>query len=294
MKVFQEFCPRKCRGAFIVFALLCTIYAADKRLSGSVGSAREEGGATAVEPREAAPAPQSEGCAFTGFAVADGGFAFSLSWPSEASGDFTAIDFFHKGSLADPNWRWIDRVAVDDPAVATAAVFIAAGRLPFLEVAANGAPGFVTNLVAAPFGAIYTNLVAYTDAPAPSSSGFFLAAGQRDSDGDGLSDAVETSLGLDASDPDADADALPDGAEFLLGTNPKSPDSDGDGRSDSEEVFAGSDPLAASPPPGPTIRYFHDDDGCLVASFPGVSPAASATTWSPAGNAVSIGENAPD
>lgn len=57
-----------------------------------------------------------------------------------------------------------------------------------------------------------------------------------DSDGDGLSDAEETTLGTDPTDPDSDDDGLSDGDEVELGTDPLDPDSDGDGIPD------GSDP----------------------------------------------------
>ena len=98
-----------------------------------------------------------------------------------------------------------------------------------------------------------------------------------DSDADGLSDELETTVGTDPSLPDSDADGMSDSdeiqfygtdalapdtdddglddAEELLtyGTNPLLDDTDGDDVSDSEEVAAGSHPLdAASVPATPT------------------------------------------
>lgn len=98
-----------------------------------------------------------------------------------------------------------------------------------------------------------------------------------DSDADGLSDELETTIGTDPSLPDSDADGVSDSdevdfygtdaldadtdhdgladAEELLtdGTNPLLDDTDGDDVSDGEEVTAGSDPLnAASVPATPT------------------------------------------
>jgi hypothetical protein len=107
------------------------------------------------------------------------------------------------------------------------------------------------------------------------------AAAEVDSDGDGLTDEVETALGTDpllldsdtdgvsdsdehdfygtdALDPDTDHDELDDAEELLThGTNPLLDDTDGDDVSDSEEVTAGSDPLdtvsvPATPTPIPT------------------------------------------
>lgn len=64
-----------------------------------------------------------------------------------------------------------------------------------------------------------------------------------DSDGDGLPDDYEASIGTDAFDPDTDGDGLDDGDEVLLGTDPLDADSDGDGYSDGDEVAAGTNPL---------------------------------------------------
>ena len=44
-----------------------------------------------------------------------------------------------------------------------------------------------------------------------------------DSDGDGLSDAQEATLGTDPANPDTDADGLFDGAEVTRGRIPRSP-----------------------------------------------------------------------
>jgi hypothetical protein len=57
-----------------------------------------------------------------------------------------------------------------------------------------------------------------------------------DSDGDGLTDDVEISIGTDPFNPDTDADLLTDGIEVLVGgTNPLDPDSDDDGLLDGVE-----------------------------------------------------------
>jgi hypothetical protein len=84
-------------------------------------------------------------------------------------------------------------------------------------------------------------------------------AGDADSDGDGLSDAQEATLGTDPANPDTDEDGLFDGAEVTAGTDPTLYDTDGDGFGDNAEVVNGSDPNdPASVPPGePTI----DTDG---------------------------------
>jgi Bacterial TSP3 repeat/Prealbumin-like fold domain len=83
-----------------------------------------------------------------------------------------------------------------------------------------------------------------------------------DSDGDGLSDAQEATLGTDPANPDSDEDGLLDGAEVTAGTDPTLYDTDGDGFGDNAEVANGTDPNdPASVPPGePTI----DTDGDML------------------------------
>lgn len=87
-----------------------------------------------------------------------------------------------------------------------------------------------------------------------------ISTASPDTDGDGLTDAEETTLGTNPNNPDTDGDGLNDGAEVNThntdpldsdsdndgvsdgaevnthGTNPNNPDSDGDGLSDGAEV----------------------------------------------------------
>ena len=69
--------------------------------------------------------------------------------------------------------------------------------------------------------------------------------GNADSDGDGLTNREERTLGTDPGNPDTDGDGLNDGAEVNRhGTNPLLADTDGDGLTDGAEVNAQStDPL---------------------------------------------------
>ena len=68
-----------------------------------------------------------------------------------------------------------------------------------------------------------------------------------DSDGDGLIDAQEASLGTDPLSPDTDKDGLSDRQEVDFGTNPLSFDTDGDQISDREEINVfGTDPFDAN------------------------------------------------
>lgn len=65
-----------------------------------------------------------------------------------------------------------------------------------------------------------------------------------DSDGDGLTDDEEASLGTDPNNPDSDGDGISDGDEVDQGTDPNNPDSDGDGIPDGSD----SSPLSTSTP----------------------------------------------
>ena len=84
---------------------------------------------------------------------------------------------------------------------------------------------------------------------------------QADYDYDGITDTVESALGMNALTPrdafaDADGDGLTFKAERRRGTNPLNPDSDGDGRSDGAEVAAGSDPNTADSAPAPAMTVW--------------------------------------
>ena len=84
-----------------------------------------------------------------------------------------------------------------------------------------------------------------------------------DSDGDGIPDDVELSLGLNPNNPndalkDSDGDGLTNSEEFNLGTELDNPGTDGDGILDGEEVLAGEDGFVTNPllddPDGDGIR----------------------------------------
>jgi len=66
----------------------------------------------------------------------------------------------------------------------------------------------------------------------------------KDSDGDGLTDAEEKTLGTDPLKADTDGDGLTDWAEVTIyKTDPLNSDTDGDGYKDGVEVINGYDPL---------------------------------------------------
>ena len=64
----------------------------------------------------------------------------------------------------------------------------------------------------------------------------------KDTDGDGLTDAEEGELGTDPNNADTDADGRTDKEEVDEGSDPLLADADGDGLNDGEEYTAGTDP----------------------------------------------------
>jgi len=71
------------------------------------------------------------------------------------------------------------------------------------------------------------------------------APSERDTDNDGVNDALDAFPEDPTETADSDGDGLGDNREATLGTNPNLEDSDGDGFSDLDEVEAESDPLSA-------------------------------------------------
>ncbi len=93
-----------------------------------------------------------------------------------------------------------------------------------------------------------------------------------DTDGDGLRDDVETTLGTDINKTDTDDDGISDYDEVNVDGNPNNytpgtdydpnnPDTDGDGFLDGGELALGTDPLSAASSPGSTIRVSTASDG---------------------------------
>ena len=84
-----------------------------------------------------------------------------------------------------------------------------------------------------------------------------------DSDGDGLSDAAEETLGTDPHNPDTDGDSMPDGWEVANSLNPLQKDAfvddDGDGFPNFREYLSGTSPQSDTDIPE-NILVFIDDD----------------------------------
>jgi len=148
--------------------------------------------------------------------------------------------------------------------------FTAAGQTAQLVVTATYPDGATGNVTAAGAGTNYTTsnpAIATVDANGlvtavasgtvviqvtnDGAAGMITAnvvLGGADSDGDGIPDDAEISLGLDPKNPvdaqeDFDRDGLTNLQEFSRGTGLRNPDTDGDGLTDGDEVARNTNPL---------------------------------------------------
>jgi hypothetical protein len=96
----------------------------------------------------------------------------------------------------------------------------------------------------------------FADADGAVAVGNDTAAGDTDTDRDGLTAKLERMIGSDASRLDTDGDGISDGFEVeKLRSDPSKADSDGDRQPDGVEAAMGTDPLvAAGTQPIPTPR----------------------------------------
>ncbi|PMG39257.1 IPT/TIG domain-containing protein [Shewanella sp. 10N.286.52.B9] len=78
------------------------------------------------------------------------------------------------------------------------------------------------------------------------SDGNGVTDGYEDYDGDGVNNLLELELGSQLDNIDSDDDGLADGIEYELGTDLTNADTDGDGVSDAVEVASGSNPNDAN------------------------------------------------
>ena len=117
-----------------------------------------------------------------------------------------------------------------------------------------------------------------------------LAEGTGDSDGDGISDILESMVyGTDPHRADTSGGGLTDGEKiFRYGLNPFVQDTDGDGYDDAEEVANGQNPTVTTPGADRTIRYVYDEDDRLTGTYFGRGAGRTLTTLTPAGNPTSV------
>lgn len=146
--------------------------------------------------------PSITNLCFWGIERGDATVSLGIAWPPTMSFTNDCIDIFGCDRLTSNGW-W---------------------RLAQLDVSQIGSNAVVE--------------FAYADLPtnAMQSSAFYRLASQDDSDGDGLTDKVESwVLGTDPISPDTDNDGLSDGDETEFDADPRLTDSDEDGICDGDE-----------------------------------------------------------
>lgn len=100
-----------------------------------------------------------------------------------------------------------------------------------------------------------------------------LFGGQVDTDGDGIDDSIEQTVGTNSQMKDTDNDGLSDGDEILVWkTNPLNADTDGDGYKDGGEVSSGYSPL------GPGKLFVSTSTSTTAVTTTVVTPASVSTT----------------
>ena len=100
---------------------------------------------------------------------------------------------------------------------------------------------------------------------------YFLMSenGNKDSDRDGISDAIENYyFNTDPLKWDTGNSGISDGAKlYRLGLSPFVRDTDGDGYDDEEEIRSGTNPKSVDSGASGTVRYFYDEDDRLEATY---------------------------
>lgn len=184
---------------------------------------------------------------WTAFRPASNEYSVAVAWPATNFADFAAIDVLFKNRLEDRGWRWIYRHEVPDASTLSNSFAIPASAIPVI-VSPDSSPPLQTNVVFSPFGIWYTNVLSTLPGQLRQNSGFFLAANIRDTDADGLTDAMESlCFGTDPDCSDTDSDTIPDNWEVLFGMDPTNPedailDMDSDGLPNVYEYHNGCDP----------------------------------------------------
>lgn len=160
-----------------------------------------------------------------------------LAWPADRFPTNGLVDVFCSTQLTEEVWRRIARVDVGS-----------AQSNVLTEVSLEA---LATNMPPAAFFCAFT--LDDSDGDGISDALEELETGtdpyQADTDGDNMPDGWELESGCDplvfGEELDSDHDGLPDRKEAELGTDPQDSDSDDDGIDDGDEFYAGTNPLNA-------------------------------------------------
>ncbi|MBI4816377.1 MAG: thrombospondin type 3 repeat-containing protein [Deltaproteobacteria bacterium] len=233
--------------------------------------------------------PDSDGDSINDYIETDGGTAVNTdgtgeidAWDSDSDDDTVpdATEGSVNNSDNDPTKDWRD--PDDDNDTIPTAVEVSDGTTHGANVDNDASPNYldtdsdadtIPDITDGTGDSDGDNIPNYLDPEAPNA----------DTDGDGLDDDDETTLGTDPRDPDTDGDGVQDGPELAGGdpvafdptidTDPKDADTDDDGIADGEEIGPGTDGVTTNPRNSDT-----DGDGIVdgvETSAPGVPGGTS-------------------
>jgi hypothetical protein len=182
-------------------------------------------------PSPAQPSPLHGLAASTGPLLTNiiGNFSLARVTPGSIT-NLVVLGMYDDGTVSPLPGTVLIEYRVDNPAVAS---INANGQI----VAASSGITLVTATLTPPGAHLPWTLPARV-----------LVLSAADRDGDGIPNAIETSLSLNPDDPadaelDPDMDGLSNFFEYLRATDRLNPDTDGDGAADGLEVDSGEDPL---------------------------------------------------
>ena len=184
----------------------------------------------------------------TGFQIVQDGTNLSVNLPDEFAG--ATVSLKQSTNLVEGVWSTVLQTNV----TTTGMVFLAYADIPDFVCETTVSTNWVNCPNHDPMDPdpVCTNQTQVTVTNQVSMGGGLVyyrtsAVSTVDSDGDGLDNVTEHSLGTDYQNADSDGDGMPDGYETAQGLDPLSAadggsDSDGDGRTNLEEFERGTDP----------------------------------------------------
>ena len=237
------------RAGAVLAAILFTLWGGAKPDGGDRGDgAADDDDGTGVELRQdvvpllrdlpAPPLGETNALAISSFSVnaPSNAVTFGISWTSNYFDNLDSryLDLFMSTNLLIRRWFWLGDYLMPYNATSN----VVSVSVPVGNEEAQAA--YSNSLARAAFFRFGADFDADGDGltDAYERLGSLTDPMSADTDGDGLADGEELSVGADPANPDTDDDGVCDGDEVTAGASPTSADTDGDGLSDCEELGA--------------------------------------------------------